>query len=64
MTAVPTVFVVDDNPALRRSLQALLEAAKLPVETFGSTREFLERYDGGRPGCIVLDVRLRGESGH
>jgi len=63
MTAESTVFVVDDNPGLRRSLQALLEAAKLPVETFASTREFLERYDGGRPGCIVLDVRLRGESG-
>ena len=63
MTAEPTVFVVDDNPGLRRSLQSLLEAAKLPVETFASAREFLERYDGGRPGCIVLDVRLRNESG-
>src|SRR5690349_18531724 len=63
MTAEPTVFVVDDNPGLRRSLQSLLEAAKLPVETFASGREFLERYDGGRPGCIVLDVRLRNESG-
>ena len=63
MTAEPTVFVVDDNPGLRRSLQSLLEAAKLPVETFASGREFLERYDRGRPGCIVLDVRLRNESG-
>jgi two-component system, LuxR family, response regulator FixJ len=63
MTAEPTVFVVDDNPGLRRSLQSLLEAARLPVETFASAREFLERYDGGRPGCIVLDVRLRNESG-
>jgi two-component system response regulator FixJ len=63
MTAEPTVFVVDDNPALRRSLQALLAAASLPVETFASAREFLERYDGARPGCLLLDVRLRGESG-
>jgi two-component system, LuxR family, response regulator FixJ len=63
MMAEPTVFVVDDNPGLRRSLQSLLEAARLPVETFASAREFLERYDGGRPGCIVLDVRLRNESG-
>src|SRR6059036_930646 len=63
MTAEPTVFVVDDNPGLRRSLQALLEAARLPVETFASARDFLERYDGGRPGCLVLDVRLRDESG-
>ena len=44
-------------------MHSLLEAARLPVETFASAREFLERYDGGRPGCIVLDVRLRDESG-
>jgi two-component system response regulator FixJ len=61
--AMPPVFVIDDNPGFRRSLQALLEAARLPVETFASARDFLERYDGRRPGCIVLDVRLRGESG-
>jgi len=63
MTAEPTVFVVDDNPGLRRSLQSLLEAARLPVETFASAREFLERYDAERPGCLVLDVRLRDENG-
>jgi len=64
MTTVgPTVFVVDDNPGLRRSLQALLEAAGLPVETYPSAQEFLERYDSRRPGCLVLDVRLRGQSG-
>ena len=63
MTAEPTVFVVDDNPGLRRSLQSLLEAARLPVETYASAQEFLERYDPERPGCMVLDVRLRGESG-
>ena len=63
MTAEPTVFVVDDNPGLRRSLQSLLDAARLPVETFASAQDFLERYDGRRPGCIVLDIRLRGESG-
>ena len=63
MTVGPTVFVVDDNPGLRRSLQALLEAAGLPVESYASAQEFLERYDPRRPGCLVLDVRLRGSSG-
>ena len=63
MTGGPAVFVVDDNPGLRRSLQALLEAAGLPVETYASAQEFLERYDPRRPGCLVLDVRLRGSSG-
>jgi len=61
--AMPPVFVIDDNPGFRRSLQSLLEAARLPVETFASAEDFLERYDGRRPGCIVLDIRLRGESG-
>jgi two-component system, LuxR family, response regulator FixJ len=63
MTAEPTVFVVDDNPGLRRSLQSLLEAARLPVETYASAQEFLERYDSERPGCMVLDVRLRSQNG-
>lgn len=60
---VPTVFVVDDNPSVRTSIQALVEAAGLPVETYASALEFLAAYDPGRPGCLVLDVRLRGESG-
>jgi two-component system response regulator FixJ len=59
----PTVFVVDDDLALRRSLQALLEAAGLPVEIYASAQEFLERCDPRRPGCMVLDVRLQGSSG-
>ena len=63
MTGEPTVFVVDDNAALRRSLQALLEAAALRVETYASAEEFLARHDARRPGCLVLDVRLRSSSG-
>jgi two-component system response regulator FixJ len=61
--AEPTVFVVDDDLGLRRSLQALLEAAGLPVEIYASAEEFLERCDPRRPGCMVLDVRLQGSSG-
>ncbi len=63
MTAGPTVFVVDDNPGVRKSLQALIEAAGLAVETYASAGDFLGAYDAERPGCLVLDVRLRGESG-
>ena len=63
MTAVPTVFVVDDNPGVRKSLQALVEAAGLAVATYASATEFLEAWDAQRPGCLVLDVRLRGDSG-
>jgi len=61
MTA-PTVFVVDDNPSVRRSMQSLIEAAGMAIETYASAREFLAAYDG-RPGCLILDLRLRKESG-
>jgi two-component system response regulator FixJ len=64
MTATaPTVFVVDDNPAVRRSLRALVGAAGLDIETYESGDAFLAAYDPRRAGCLVLDLRLRGEDG-
>ena len=63
MTTEPTVFVVDDNAGVRKSLRALLESAGLAVETYASGEEFLAAYDPERPGCLVLDVRLRQSSG-
>lgn len=63
MTAAPTVFVVDDNAGVRKALRALLESAGLAVETYASSDEFLAAYDPDRPGCLVLDVRLRQSSG-
>ena len=63
MDTSPTVFVVDDDPALRSSLETLLETAGLRTETYASGREFFDAYDPDRPGCLVLDLRLRGESG-
>ena len=63
MMPEPTVFIVDDNQAVRRAVQALVESEGLAAETFGSGQEFLDAYDPERPGCLVLDVRLRGSSG-
>jgi len=63
MTTGATVFVVDDNVGVRKSLRALLESAGLAVETYASGEEFLAAYDPERPGCLVLDVRLRHNSG-
>ncbi len=63
MTPDPTVFVVDDDPAIRDSLRWLIESVGLPVETFNSARDFLDRYDPKRAGCLVLDVRMPGMSG-
>lgn len=64
MTAVaPMVFVVDDDPSVRKSLTRLIGSAGYAVEAFASAREFLgrERYPG--PSCLVLDVRMPGLTG-
>lgn len=58
ISAKPTVFLVDDDPGSRNSMRFLLEADGLSVETFDSARAFLEGHDPGRPGCLVLDVRM------
>ncbi len=58
-----TVFVVDDDDAVRNSMRWLVESVGLPVETYASAREFLETHDSNRPGCLVLDVRMPGMSG-
>ena len=61
--AGPTVFVVDDDPAVLKSLSRLLRSARLDVVTFSSPREFLERHDPSAPGCLVLDVAMPGLNG-
>jgi FixJ family two-component response regulator len=63
MSAEATVFVVDDNLGVRKSLRALLESAGIAVETYAAAEEFLAAYDAERSGCLVLDVRLRNSSG-
>lgn len=59
----PTVFVVDDDPAVLDSLSLLVRSVGLQVETYESARDFLAAYDPDRPGCLVLDVRMPGISG-
>ena len=58
-----TVFVVDDDPSVRRGLERLLRTAGHRVESFASAREFLERPEHEGPRCLVLDVRMPGQSG-
>jgi FixJ family two-component response regulator len=58
-----TVFVVDDDQAVRKSLDMLLKSIDRSVKTFASAQEFLDRYDPQEPGCLVLDVRMPGMSG-
>jgi FixJ family two-component response regulator len=63
MANATTVFIVDDDPAVRDSLRWLIESLQHPVETFESAQAFLDAYTGDKPGCLVLDVRLPGMSG-
>jgi FixJ family two-component response regulator len=58
-----TVFVVDDDGGIRKSIQNLCEAERIPVETFATGDAFLEGYDPSRRGCLLLDMRLEGSSG-
>src|SRR3546814_12767800 len=58
-----TVFVVDDDEAIRDSLGAVLEAAGLDVETFSSGDAFLAAFDDMPPGCLLADLRMPGLSG-
>ena len=59
----PTVFVVDDDGAVRSSLRLLLKSVGLAVSAFDSTQAFLDAYSQQWAGCILLDVRMPGMSG-
>ncbi|TXC79049.1 response regulator transcription factor [Paraburkholderia azotifigens] len=59
----PVVYVVDDDESMRVALGNLLRSAGLRVEAFESSRDFLAFPKYGAPSCLILDVRLRGESG-
>jgi RNA polymerase sigma factor (sigma-70 family) len=59
----PLVFVVDDDPSVRKSLARLVATAGYKVETFASAREFLARPLPEGPCCLVLDVRMPGLTG-
>ncbi len=63
MNDEPTVFLVDDDPEVLRSLAALVKVVFPRVETYCSAAEFLAAYQGDRRGCLVLDVAMPGMSG-
>ena len=63
MSNRPTVFVVDDDQAMRNSLKWLIESVSMQVETYDSANAFIHSYYPGRSGCLLLDVRMPGMSG-
>lgn len=58
-----TVYVVDDDEAMRSSIQALLHGMGHRVETYSSGHSFIEGYEDRHPSCLVLDLRLPDMSG-
>jgi len=59
----PTVLVIDDDASVRGALRDLFESVGLRVSVFESAREFLLAGRPNTPSCLVLDVRLPGQSG-
>jgi RNA polymerase sigma factor (sigma-70 family) len=62
-SASATVFIVDDDPSVRRGLSRLLRSAGYEVEAFSMAQDFLASPWRSKPGCLVLDVHLPGLSG-
>ncbi|MCK5446004.1 MAG: response regulator transcription factor [Rhodospirillaceae bacterium] len=58
-----TVYVVDDDEAVRESLSWLISSVGLKVETYGSAQEFLDAFDAECPACLIVDVRMPGMNG-
>ena len=61
--ALPTVIVIDDDPAVRKALQNLLRSVGLRVEVLELPQQFFDRKLPDGPCCLVVDVRLPGKSG-
>jgi len=58
-----TIFVVDDDQAVRESLRWLISSVGLKVETYASAQDFLDDYSPDRPGCVLVDVRMPAMNG-
>jgi FixJ family two-component response regulator len=63
MSDGPIVYVIDDDPSMRNAIEDLLQSVGLGIRVFPSAQEFLKAARPDAPGCIVLDVRLPGQSG-
>ena len=57
------VYIIDDDVSVREGLEDLLQSVGLAARSFGSTQDFLKSSRADVPGCIILDVRLPGQSG-
>jgi RNA polymerase sigma factor (sigma-70 family) len=60
---IPTVFVVDDDPSVRKALERLITTMGFRAQTFESAQSFLNLTPGRGPGCLILDIRMPAMSG-
>jgi two-component system, LuxR family, response regulator FixJ len=58
-----TVFVIDDDPAVRQALTVLVRSMRLSAEAYESAQHYLDNFDATRAGCLLLDVRMPGING-
>jgi FixJ family two-component response regulator len=63
METEATIFIVDDDPAVRQALTVLIRSMHLRAEAYESAHQFLDACDAARPGCLLVDVRMPGVSG-
>lgn len=63
MTDLPTIFIIDDDADMCKSLAWLLESVQLPIEIYHSGMAYLEVHDPNRHGCLLIDMRMPGMSG-
>ena len=63
LNSEPTVYIVDDNEAVRDAIRWLVEQVGLPARVFISAKEFLDAYQPDMTGCLVLDMRMPGMTG-
>ncbi len=54
----PTVYLVDDDPAICKMIRVILSSVALPCRTFGTANAFLEAFESGWHGCLILDIRM------
>jgi two-component system response regulator FixJ len=59
----PTVFIVDDDKEVREAIELLMTSIGLATQSFPSAQAYLDSFDPNRPGCLILDVRMKGMSG-
>jgi FixJ family two-component response regulator len=62
-SSAATVFIVDDDPAIRDSLTLMINQENLTVRSYGSAEDFLEAAEPNCLGCIIIDIRMQGMDG-